>query len=186
MTTRDETRALQARLDAVSSGEQGFLIADFFNGFLWFDQNLDRLLTARGWPSISRTESQIMVLLSTGLSQQNEIAQVLGISPQAINQSTNHLAKLGLIHLEPDPADRRKRIISFPPEGEAFRREAVAILLYLEDIYRSHLGPRRAEQALAVLGHGLPEAPDPSPQLLDKKVEALQNLERAGAFSTTG
>ncbi len=116
------------------------LMATLFQTFLWFDRNLQQNLVARGWPPASRTESQLLLLVGSGVTRQKDIARILGLTPQAINQTSNQLIAKGLIALEPDPADRRQRIIVVPQDGIDMHLDATAILAGLEADIAKQIG----------------------------------------------
>ncbi|MEN8722075.1 MAG: MarR family transcriptional regulator [Alphaproteobacteria bacterium] len=127
-------------LDLLTQDDRPALMATLFQTFVWFDRNLQQNLVARGWPPASRTESQLLLLVGSGVTRQKDIARILGLTPQAINQTSNQLIAKGLIALEPDPDDRRQRIIVIPPEGLDMHLDAVAILAGLEAEIAQQIG----------------------------------------------
>ncbi len=129
-----------AMLDLVMQEGRSPLIATLFQTFLWLDRNLQQNLVERGWAPASRTESQILLLVGSGVTRQKDIARVLGLSPQAVNQSSLQLLEKGLIALEPDPADRRQRIIVIPPDAMKMHLDAAAILAGLESEIANRIG----------------------------------------------
>jgi len=141
MTTRAATHAIDPDLlDLLTRQGRTPLMATLFQTFLWFDRNLQQNLAARGWAPVSRTESQILLLVGCGVTRQKDIARTLGLSPQAVNQSSLQLVERGLIALQPDPADRRRRIIVIPARAMAMHIDAAAILAGLETEIASRIG----------------------------------------------
>lgn len=139
--TPDSSDAIDPNLlDLVTKDGRSALMATMFQTFLWFDRNLQQNLAARGWAPASRTESQILLLVGSGVTRQKDIARILGLTPQAINQTSNQLIEKGLIALEPDPSDRRQRIITIPQDAVAMHLDATAILAGLEQEIASRIG----------------------------------------------
>ncbi len=135
------TRTVDPAMQALVSREgRAPLMATLFQTFLWFDRNLQQNLAARGWAPASRTESQILLLVGCGVTRQKDIARALGLSPQAINQSSLQLVEKGLIALSSDPADRRQRIISIPADAMDMHIDAAAILAGLETEIAGRIG----------------------------------------------
>ena len=176
MTDKRHRVLSSVKADLKARRRPSVLMADFFERFVWLDQNLQRILRKRGWPPVSRTESQILLLISSGVTQQNEIAAVLGISPQAVNQSSNLLVQKGIICLEPDPEDRRKRVITFPAKGEQMRKEATAILLWLESKMKATLGSKKFDALVAAMSVEVEEEPDLAEGELDDFLYAVDEL----------
>lgn len=123
------------------------LMWQFLRAFIWLDRGLQQNLEARGWPSVSRTESQVLLLVSVGIVRPIDIARNLGLTRQAINQSLNQLTEKKLIRLGDDPDDRRCKIVSFADEGISPRQDAIEVLHALEQ----ELGRRGGRRTLNAL-----------------------------------
>jgi len=108
------------------------LMWEFLRAFIWLDKGLQQNMEARGWPPLSRTESQVMLLVSVGVVRPIEVARNLGLTRQAINQTLSQLVDKKLVELDDDPCDKRCKIVRFAREGNAVRRDAVSILRRLE------------------------------------------------------
>lgn len=120
-------------------------------GFIWLDRCLQDNLAPMGWPTLSRTESQIMLLASAGITRQVEISKALGLTRQAINQSLGLLKERGLIDIHPDPADGRCKIITFAEEGRQMRQDALRVIEQMEN----ELADRIGRKTLTSLRDGL-------------------------------
>ncbi|MEP1142420.1 MAG: MarR family transcriptional regulator [Henriciella sp.] len=100
--------------------------------FFWSDRSLQASLEARGWPPLSRAESQVMLLVSAGITRPSKVAKQLGVTRQAINLTLNLLRERQLIEIIPDPDDKRCKRIIFPEGGTDIRNEALEILVKIE------------------------------------------------------
>jgi len=121
------------------------LMWGLLQAFTWMDRCLQENLAARGWQPLSRTESEIMVFIDQGMTSPVDIAHALGVSRQAINQATKSLIERGLVVLEADPADGRRKVLTFPPSGEAIGQDAVEIIRGMERELEKRLGKRRID-----------------------------------------
>ena len=108
------------------------LMWQFLRAFIWLDRGLQENIAELGWPSLSRTESQVMLLTSVGIGRPIEISRNLGLSRQAVYQSISQLEAKGLIVLRVDHRDKRRKILTFSRDGEAMRHDAIMILRRLE------------------------------------------------------
>lgn len=133
---RKVLKAGQPAQDAAQGGDlehsRPLLMWQFLRAFIWLDRGLQQSLEARGWPSVSRTESQVLLLVSVGIDRPIDISRSLGLTRQAINQTLNQLVMRGLLRLDDDPTDGRCKIVRFASEGEAMRADALEILTALE------------------------------------------------------
>ena len=80
-----------------------------------------------------------------------ELADHVGMTPQAIGEFVRDLSAVGLLEVVPDPSDGRARIVRPTAAGltaaEQWRRDIAA----LEEHWREHLGPRRWDTMRRVL-----------------------------------
>ncbi len=163
-------------LDFVLDQRRPSLIAALFQGFVWFDRSLQDAYGQRGWPPISRAESQILVLVGMGVTRQKDMAAMLGVSPQAVNQTSRQLVDKGMIMLETDPQDRRQRIVTIPDSAMPMHLDAIAILALLEAELVRKIGPD-AHQALREALDTIPGlAPHPSPSDVDRARTAIETI----------
>lgn len=129
-----------------SSNTSGFeLMWGLLSGFIWMDRCLQENLASRGWPPVSRTESQILVLIGEGIVRPTEIARALGLSRQAINQAAKPLIERGLVSLDTDPDDGRCKILRVSDEGQPLFANATGIMKGMERELQDRLGKRRVE-----------------------------------------
>ncbi len=118
-----------------------FLMWQFLRAFIWMDRGLQQSLERRGWPPVSRTESQILLLVSASVVRPTDISRSLGLSRQAINQTLKLLVERQLVELDNDPNDARCKMVRFAREGEAIRKDGRAVLAQLEAELARRIGP---------------------------------------------
>lgn len=116
------------------------LMWSMLRGFIWLDRCLQANVEARGWPALSRAESQVMLLASAGITRQVEISKALGLTRQAINQTMKQLKARGLIDILPDPEDGRCKIIAFAEEGADMRADAAQVIALMEQELVDRIG----------------------------------------------
>ena len=101
-----------------------YLIVSLLQGFYWFDSGLQSFLKTRGWPTLTHSQSMVMMNIVTGATRPVEIARNLGISRQAVHVTLAQIAELGMIEFQDDPNDRRSKIVVLTKMGEPMRRDA--------------------------------------------------------------
>ncbi len=117
------------------------LMWSILRSFIWLDRCLQTNMHARGWPAITRSESQLMLLASAGIVRPVEISKALGLSRQAVNQTLKLLTEKNLIELRTDPEDKRCKIIGFAKAGEDMRADARKIISQMEQELAKTLSP---------------------------------------------
>lgn len=138
------------------------LMWGLLQAFSWMDRCLQQNLADRGWQPLSRTESEIMLFVAQGTTSPVDIARALGVSRQAINQATKGLIERGMVALEPDPNDGRRKVLSFPDSDFAIGDDAAQIIRGMERELERRLGKRKLDALRRAVGEdwgGLPEIP---------------------------
>ena len=113
------------------------LMRSLLRAYYWMDESLQNGLQQAGYAPRTRTQTMILINISDGITRAAELARVLGVSRQAIQQQINELEKEELVTQIPDPNDRRATRIVFSEKGSELINAALATL-------------RQAEQALAM------------------------------------
>ena len=95
------------------------------------------------------------------------IAEELAISRQACSQLANHVEEAGYLERQPNPRDRRSKLVVLTPRGRELVTEGVRVILESESEYADLVGAaayRRFTSALATLFEelGLPTHSDPA------------------------
>lgn len=148
---KDLSKALDdTYFETSASRPSSILMAGLLTRFIWFDQALQNSFEARGFPRVSRSESQVIVLAANGVKRPTDIAKTLGFSRQAVNQTLKSLIKRKLITLEPDPTDGRCLIVTPSLEGLPIVRSAMNILDHLECYLREIHGDEKLDVMLSM------------------------------------
>ena len=136
------------------------LMWGLLQAFSWMDRCLQENLAARGWQPLGRLESEIMFFVSAGTTSPVDIARALGVSRQAINQATKGMIARGLIALEEDPSDGRRKVLTFPPSGYDIGRDGIEIIEGMERELERRLGKKKLDALRAALAQGFGELPE--------------------------
>ncbi|MCZ6620068.1 MAG: MarR family transcriptional regulator [Gammaproteobacteria bacterium] len=113
------------------------LMRGLLRAYYWMDESLQNGLQQAGYLPRTRTQTMILINVSNGITRAAELARVLGVSRQAIQQQINELERDDLVTQIPDPSDRRANRIVFSERGSQLINSALATL-------------RQSEQALAI------------------------------------
>lgn len=131
--------------------QSGYLIIPLLQGFEWVDEGLQRSLQARGWPTLTRPESMVMIHVIQDMLRPSEIARSLGLTRQAVHRTIGQICEKGLFELLPDPDDGRGTIIVLTPQGEAMRRDAQHIVKQIHAELDRRIGKRTMQQLFSAL-----------------------------------
>ena len=123
------------------------LITGMLHALFWLDDGLQNFLKSLGWPTLSRTQSMIMMNVISGTNKASVIARNLGISRQAIHLTLTQMIEQGILKMEEDPNDRRSKIIVLTDAVEPMRQDARRATTALEKI----LAERFSKEEVAVL-----------------------------------
>lgn len=131
--------------------QSGYLIIPLLQGFEWFDEGLQRSLSARGLTTLTRPESMIMIHVIQEMVRPSEIARSLGLTRQAVHRTIGQICDKGLFELQPDPDDGRGSIIVLTPQGEAMRRDAQHIVGAIHKVLEQRLGSKAFDELVRLL-----------------------------------
>lgn len=134
--------ARSRRLGEAGDMTRGYMMMDVMRAFYWFDEGLQSALKARGWQSISRSQSIMFANIALGVRRPADLARNLGISRQAVSKMLQEMAEQGLVTTEPDPNDKRAQIVNFSESSTRLRADALDILGRLEDRLGERLGAK--------------------------------------------
>ena len=93
------------------------LMRGLLRAYYWMDESLQNGLQHAGYQPKTRTQTMILINISNGITRAAELARVLGVSRQAIQQQINELERDELVTQIPDPEDRRANRIVFSERG---------------------------------------------------------------------
>lgn len=116
------------------------LAASLLHAAEWFNTALLTRLTALGWPTLSRSQSQVFPLLDPGGTSQAELARRLGITRQSTHVLIRDLERLGLLERRPSAEDGRVMLVCLDARGAALARDAARILVALEAELADRIG----------------------------------------------
>lgn len=124
--------------------EEKFLIYSLLKTYIWIDDALQDYLKLRHWPLVTRRQSMIMTLLGAAHDnlRPSEIAERLGMSPQATHRILSDMEKKKLIAFVPDPSDRRAKLVKRKKLGMGIDKDARLALRNIEMILRRRIGSR--------------------------------------------
>ncbi|MCC7259202.1 MAG: MarR family transcriptional regulator [Gammaproteobacteria bacterium] len=118
------------------------LMRGLLHAFYWCDEGLQKSMAAGGWPALSRTQSMIMVNLSDGVTRPSDLARAIGVSRQAIQRTLMEMERDGLIHLVPDPADGRAKIVEPSRDGRGIYASALRAIVVMEAELKRRFGKK--------------------------------------------
>jgi DNA-binding MarR family transcriptional regulator len=116
------------------------LIRSLLRAYHWMDESMQNGLIQAGHDPRTRTQTMILVNLASGVMRAAELARILGVSRQAIQQQINDLESEGIILQVPDPEDRRAHRILFSEKGAQLMQAALAGLAAAEGLLADRLG----------------------------------------------
>lgn len=148
-----------------------YLMMELMRAFYWFDEGLQSALRARGWPSISRSQSITLANIALGVRRPAELARNLGVSRQAVSKMLREMSERGLITVRPDPNDRRAALVEFSDQSAALRGDALEVLGQMEKTLGDRIGHRSVKSLRIALakdwgakpraGNGFGHSPTP-------------------------
>lgn len=130
---------------------QEVLIRGLLRAYYWMDESLQNAMTERGLPLRTRTQTMILVNIASGITRAAELARVLGISRQAVQQHINDLEKEGLLQQLPDQSDKRANRIVFSAEGGQIIAQAMDALRTAEQELSNRIGSEAVESLRSAL-----------------------------------
>jgi len=93
------------------------LASSYIKVYLRLMRLMDRRMAEQG-ASFARTKL-LLLLERNGPRRSSEIAEVFGQSPRTVTEAIDALEREGLVRRDPDPEDRRAKLVSVTPEGQA-------------------------------------------------------------------
>lgn len=96
------------------------------------------------------SHGRILHLLDPAGTRPSQLAEGW-ISKQAVGMRIKELERMGLVVVEPDPADRRATLVRRTPEGERVRDRTSAVAVDIERELREQVGAGRYDTFRSVL-----------------------------------
>jgi DNA-binding MarR family transcriptional regulator len=108
----------------------------------WKEQ-FDSEMLRRGFPWVAEARGAVIGHLRPGGLAQSELAGLLGVSKQAVQQFVDDLVREGAVERIVDPNDARGRIVRLTARGIAFIAEGNAVKRQIEGRYVAAIGDKR-------------------------------------------
>jgi DNA-binding MarR family transcriptional regulator len=108
-----------------------------------FQGELFRRAAGLGFDDVSPRHGAVLAYLDEAGTRPGELARLSGRRKQTIGAILDELERLGYVTREPDPGDRRARLIVPTERGLAFIEASDAIAADIEDRHEAALGKER-------------------------------------------
>ena len=128
------------------------LLAGLVRAVDWFDNGLQNVLASRGFRTLHRTQSMIMVHIASGIESPADIAREMGLTRQNVHHMAKSLIADGLIEQAMDPKDPRRSVYRFSDAASDIRGAALETLGELEAILGNRIGFAQVQQLRRLLG----------------------------------
>ncbi|MEZ5557828.1 MAG: MarR family transcriptional regulator [Pseudomonadales bacterium] len=136
-------RPASARAAEAAPAYDEMLARRLLHAFYWLDDGLQAHMRREQGFSLPRAQSMMMVCIGDGIDRQSDMAKHLGVSKQAVRQALKELEAKGLVVIEPDPDNGRRKLVRFTPKGEQMRNVARRGLLALEQLLEQRIGAQQ-------------------------------------------
>lgn len=100
----------------------------------------DAAMAGRGHAWMTQAPGDVIGHLRQAGVPQGQLAALMGISKQAVQQHVDTLVELGVVERVTDAADARSRIVQLTQKGARALADGNAVKLEIEARYRSALG----------------------------------------------
>jgi DNA-binding MarR family transcriptional regulator len=108
-------------------------------------------LRRRRLTGVTAGHGYVIQRLVTGPATVGEMAEVLGVTQQAVSKTVRELARLGYTRQTEDPADRRRRPVELTPRGRRVVDAGRELRAELERRVEREVGAERLAAAREVL-----------------------------------
>ena len=128
------------------------LLAGLVRAVDWFDNGLQNVLASRGFKTLHRTQSMIMVHIASGIESPADIAREMGLTRQNVHHMAKSLIADGLIEQALDPKDPRRSVYRLSDAASDIRGAALETLRELEAALGERIGFAEVQQLKRLLG----------------------------------
>jgi MarR family transcriptional regulator, temperature-dependent positive regulator of motility len=119
-----------------------------------FEVELNERLRQRGYADVRLSHSAVFGYIDRAGTRVVELADRAGMTKQSMGELVDDLVAKGYLERQPDPLDRRAKLIVLTSQGRRHIRAAQAEITAIEARYGAQLGRQRLESlrtALALL-----------------------------------
>ena len=128
-----------------------FVMAGLLEGWDWFDNALQALLKSGGFDGYNKSQSMLIMYLSSGVRRPAEIARKMRLSRQAIGHIAGQLLEMKVLEAHPDPDDGRSVVLGFSSKARGLQTTARNIIATLEERLSQRIGPRKMAALTEIL-----------------------------------
>lgn len=109
------------------------------------------ILSTEDWGGLRPSHFRVLSHVPPGGITITDLAERLSMTKQGCGQFVAKMATMGHVHVVTDPADRRSRIVTRAPDGDAVVRRFEERVALLEREWAEAVGPRRYRTFRAVM-----------------------------------
>ena len=128
-----------------------YVMSGLLEGWDWFDNSLQNILRANGYPALNKSQSMMVLYISAGVHRPIEIARKMRLSRQAIRHIANQLIALGLLRSVEDREDKRSRRLQFTDSSNNSRDFADKVIFGLEGVLKERIGAENVAELKRIL-----------------------------------
>ena len=104
-----------------------------------------------GYENLKVSYAQVLSYIGVNGARINDIAEINGVSKQAISQITQEIESLGYLTRIVDPQDKRARKIIFTPKGQSLIRDSVRTIKQVEADWENLIGTENLKTVVSLL-----------------------------------
>ncbi len=93
---------------------------------------------------VTAAQARLAQRIAPGGSRLTDLAEQAQVTKQTASLLVAALEREGMVERVPDPEDGRARLIRFTDRGHAAARQALEVVMHVEQEWRDHLGPELA------------------------------------------
>ena len=94
----------------------------------------------QGITGLKNSHNAVFATLDPEGSRAADMAAQMGITRQSMGEIVREMVDLGIVRMEPDPRDRRAKLVTWTDEGLAFAQQGYQHILEVEDMCARELG----------------------------------------------
>ena len=129
----------------------GVLAGDLNRLADYTERTLMHLTMAQGHPGLKLSFGQVLSAIGPMGGRIQQIAQLQGVSKQAISAVASELETLDYIYRDTDPLDARQKVLQFTPRGVRLITDSVSSVDKLSEQWQQALGAGRYQRFTSAL-----------------------------------
>jgi DNA-binding MarR family transcriptional regulator len=131
-------------------GRRDFIGRQLRFAYIHLMEELDRG-TADAFPDVTPAMKQVLMFVERDGNRLTELAELAGMTKQAMGEHVDGLVQLGLLERVPDPDDGRAKLIRPTADGVQCMSYAFDVAVGVHEHWKRLLGARKAQQLLNLL-----------------------------------